>query len=77
MERGIFESNEAESRSLIETHGEVEVTYEGLTLPLRQMVSLCPKDETEMDPAKLEKVAQAFLDGKSRQEIMEIINDLQ
>ena len=75
MERGNFYNGEIEQRSLLETHGDVEVTYEGLTLPLRQMVALCPKDEEKMDPDKLEKVAQAFLDGKSRDEIMETIKE--
>lgn len=51
--------------SLLETHGDVPVTIDGVTMPLKIWFGFCPVPHEEMDPVKIEETAQAFLDGRN------------
>lgn len=55
---------EADQPFSLDTHGDIEVTREGVTLPLRTWLKFCPVPIEEMDPAKLEEYGRAFLEGK-------------
>ena len=53
------------SPSLLETHGDVMVTIEGVAMPLKVWFNFCPVPHDQLDPLKVEQAAQDFLDGKN------------
>lgn len=56
-------SPSSEAPSLLETHGDVPVTLDGVTLPLKAWFGFCPQPHEQMDPEKINETARAFLDG--------------